>query len=167
MSRWHVQQCGLNRLIRSVVLLIAVQVSVAGCSPLGRLQMVNNDGEFIDYAGELTISGAYLVDPGNIEMDGLVCFLPDEPSQKRFPQDSDANPRHWMCFSNNADARSLLELNAPEASDSTCQAGTATITAKNYRRYIAESEGISLSEITDVHRHDAASVVPCDTIHSW
>ncbi|MGY0612460.1 hypothetical protein [Luteimonas sp. A501] len=156
----------LMRLLRTIALVIAAPFSAISCSTPVQMFMLSNDGEFIDYAGTATISGFYFVNPSNIEIHDAVCFFPDDSSQKSLPQDSDGNPFHWMCFSNNAEAREMLGLDSLQHSDSACYQGYAKITVESYRRYVAESEGVSFSELTNTHQHSAASVVSCNAIHS-
>lgn len=154
------------RLLRTIALAITASFAVIACSTPAQLLMSSNDGEFIDYVGTATLSGAYFIDPSNVEIQDFVCFCPDDASQALLPQDSDANPFHWMCFSDSAEARERLGLNSFQRSDSACYKGSARITVRNYRRYVAESEGVSFSDLIKVHQHSIASAVPCDGVHS-
>ncbi len=154
------------RAFRTIAMGVAAPLTAIACSASTQMLMLSNDGEFIEYAGTSTLSGAYFTDPGDIEINDFVCFLPDGSSQKLLPQDSALNPIHWMCFSNSAEARGLLGLQNHQLSDPECFRGSATVTIGNYRRYIAESEGISLFELIDVHQQGAASAVPCDVVRS-
>ena len=154
------------KLLRLVVLMIATQSSVVACSTDSNFRILSDDGEFVDYAGTATVNGVYFLDPNNIETNDLVCFLPDALGQKSLPQDSVNNQFHWMCFSNSVEAKILLELTSLQDMDSTCYKGSASITMKDYHRYIAESEGISRTELVNVFRHSVASAVPCGTLHS-
>ena len=154
------------KLLRLVVLMIVTPSSMVACATDSNFRMVSNDGEFVDYAGTATMNGVYFLDPNNIETSDLVCFLPDALGQESLPQDSATNPFHWMCFSNSVEARLLLKLTSLQDMDSTCYKGSASITMKDYHRYIAESEGISRTELVNVFRHSVASAVPCGTLHS-
>lgn len=154
------------RALRTIALVIAVLLVVIACSETSQLILLSNDGEFIEYSGTSTLSGTYFLDPSNLEIQDLVCFQPDEPSQKLLPTRQDLNHPHWMCFSNSAEARKLFGLTSPQRTDSDCYKGYAKITVRNYRRYIAESEGVSLSEIAAVHHHSTGSTVPCDVVNS-
>jgi|SRR5690606_35355122 len=151
---------------RTIVLAVATPLVAIACSASAEMLLINNDGEFMEYAGTTTLAGVYFTDPSNIEIQDFVCFLPDSDSQRRLPQDSDVNPVHWMCFSNSAEARELLGLKEFSHSDSKCLRGSAEVTVGNYRRYVAESEGVSLSELIDVHQHSEASALPCDVVRS-
>lgn len=146
---------------RTALSVALVSFTLASCSMPSQLLILKNDGEFIEYTGSATLSGLYFSDPSNLETQQLVCFLPDRSSQKLLPQDSYVNPFHWMCFSNSTEAKGLLGLDSVPDLDSACYKGSAMITIRNYHRYIAESEGVSYSKLTSVHRHDAASAVPC------
>lgn len=150
------------RIILAVTLTFC---ALASCSVPGRLFMLRDDGEFIEYGGSATLHGFYFLDPSNLETKDLVCFLPDGPSQKLLPQDSNVNSLHWMCFSNSASAKGLFGLDSTRDNDSSCYRGSAKITMRNYHRYVGESEGVSSSELTTVHQHDAASNIPC--AHIW
>lgn len=154
------------RALRTIALVITVLLVVIACSAPAQLILLSNDGEFIDYSGTATLSGTYFLDLSNLEIQDLVCFHPDEPSQKLLPTRPDLNHPHWMCFSNSAEARKLFGLTSPRRTDSDCYKGYAKLTVRNYRRYIAESEGVSLSEIAAVHQHSAGSAVPCDVLNS-
>lgn len=154
------------KIFRTIALVMTVAFALMACSTPAQLLMLSNDGEFINYTGTATLNGAYFSNPSNIEIHEFVCFLPDDHSQELLPHDSDVNPFHWMCFSNSAEARELFGLKSLRNLDSVCHKGLASITVRNYRRYIAESEGVSFSELTNVHQHSAASEVPCDAIHS-
>lgn len=152
--------------LRTIALVITVLLVVIACPAPAQLILLSNDGEFIDYSGTATLSGTYFLNPSNLEIQDLVCFHPDESSQKLLPTHSDLNHPHWMCFSNSAEARKLFGLTSPRLRASDCYKGYAKITVRNYRRYIAESEGVSLSEITAIHQHSAGSTVPCGSVDS-
>lgn len=134
------------------------------CTTPGQLRILGNDGEFIQYMGSIALSGIYFSDTSNIEIQDLLCFSPDRASQNRLPQDSTASPHHWLCFSNSEEAKKLFEPTSGTELESACHKGLATITIKNYRRFISESEGVSLAELSSIHHHGEASAVACQDV---
>ena len=149
---------------RIIILSLLTSFSLTSCYMNSRFIDFRNDGEFIEYAGAITLSGFYFLDASNLETRKLVCFFPDAAGQNLLPRDSDTNPFHWMCFSNSTEARELLRLNPALDSDSICYKGFSRITIRKYHRYIGESEGVSSSELVNVHESDTALEVPCPDI---
>lgn len=152
-------------LSRLIALVIAASLGSASCAASGPLQVLDNDGEFIRYAGSIELSGTYYSDPGNLELMDHVCFLPDASGQRRLPQAPGEGAPHRLCFSNSDDARQWLGLEAP-APEEPCLRGDARLTIRDYQRYIAESEGMSHAELVAIHAHGPAAVVACDALHS-
>lgn len=151
--------------VRATVSALGLAVTVIGCAMLQGLVMVSSDGEYMEYAGFATLSGVYFSDPQNLEIQQLLCFVPDAHGQQVLPHDSPANPFHWMCFSNSMKARRLLELEPDPDLASGCYHGSVTVTIQGYRRYIAESEGSSFSKLVASHEHGPASSISCDALH--
>lgn len=152
--------------ITALVAAAALVFAQASCSSTGQLEMMSNDGEFILYTGSIDLSGTYYSDPDNIETQQFVCFIPDASSQRLLPQGPEPSPRHWLCFSNSPLARNLLGLDPAAGPGSGCKMGVAHLSIRDYQRYIAESEGVSFSELTRVNHHDAPLTVPCEKIYS-
>lgn len=151
---------------RLIALAIAASLGSASCVASGPLQMLDNDGEFIRYAGSIELSGAYYSEPGNLELMEHVCFLPDASGQRQLPQAPGEGAPHRLCFSNSDDARQWLGLEAPAAPEGPCLRGHARLTIRDYQRYIAESEGMSHAVLVAIHAHGPAAVVSCDALHS-
>ena len=150
---------------RLMALAVAASLGGVSCAASGPLQVLDNDGEFIRYAGSIELSGTYHSGPGNLELMDQVCFLPDAAGQRRLPQAPGQDAPHRLCFSNGDDARQWLGLEA-HAPDRPCLRGNARLTIRDYQRYIAESEGTSRAELVALHAHGPATVVACDVLRS-
>lgn len=149
-----------------IALTVVASLGSASCVASGPLLMLDNDGEFIRYAGSIELSGTYYSEPGNLEFMDQVCFLPDASGQQRLPQAPGESSPHRLCFSNSDDVRQWLGLKAPTAPEAPCLRGDARLTIRDYQRYIAESEGTSHAELVALHAHGPAVVVACDALHS-
>src|SRR5690606_29168838 len=109
-----------------LVLAAALPLAVASCATPDGLRVLANDGEFVRYAGSIRLSGVYFTDTANAEIGESVCFVPDASSQARLPDDGVGHSPHWLCFSNDEDARTLLGLAPPAPGKPTgCDAGSA------------------------------------------
>lgn len=149
-------------LVRSLVTVSCM--AAISCTSHQPLVELSNDGEFIEYAGSITLSGFYFSDQGNIETQDFVCFWPNSDGQALLPKGPDVKGYHWMCFSNGDEAKNLFDPGPHESEYSGCYKGLATVSIKDYSRYIAESEGISFAELTHVYQHSAATPLPCESM---
>lgn len=106
-------------------------------------RLVKTEGSLAHYKGSAIVSGRYHEklresEIGNFEA-GLICFSVKGETEKWIPRENDSRSP-WFCFSNTADARSMLGF-ASKVPDGTCYVvGVATVQISEYVANRADTE---------------------------
>lgn len=123
------------------------------------------DNGYKHYQGQSTFTGVYSrnLDPEYLDYIGdAICFFPDQASEKKVPN-FDPNVRNaWFCFSNFETAKKTFKLPDNIKKGYCSYEGKASITIKNYRSYIEESEGFDLTHLVSAKNISPVQAIKCN-----
>ena len=129
-------------------------------------QYQKTQGELKYYTGQTTLTGTYSrnLDPEYVDyMGDDVCFYPDKKSSSLIPRPKGDTRIAWFCFSNFETAKKTFKLPNSIKKGYCTYEGKATVTIKNYRLLIAETEGYDSSHLVSAKNITPAKVMKCES----
>jgi hypothetical protein len=114
----------------------------------------------------LVLSGVfeYRTDFDSLEAYGdTVCFIPSPQSAKLLPRSKSDERAPWLCFSNHAESKTLLGIQAPKGKGNCGATGNATIRVGEY--VAVNSDGscqYDTARLQAVIRKSKQRAIPCN-----
>jgi hypothetical protein len=90
-----------------------------------------------------------------------VCFYPDKKSSSLIPRPKGDTRIAWFCFSNFETAKKTFKLPNSIKKGYCTYEGKATVTIKNYRLLIAETEGYDSSQLVSAKNITPSKAIKC------
>lgn len=121
---------------------------------------------FKHYKGDVTLTGTYsrTLDPEYLEyMGDAICFEPDQKSSVHIPRPKGDERTAWFCFSNFEQAKKTFKLPDNIKKDYCSYEGKATITIKDYKLFVEETEGFDVTQLISAKNITPAKAVKCET----
>lgn len=137
---------------------LSTPVVAAGFKEVGR------DGRYVEYQGELTLTGRFerLQDSITLDWRGdRVCFYPDTTQAKLLPRVFASNKPAMFCFNNTRSAINALGLPPQPPAGACGMVGTATV---DISRYVVENgmgETYDLATLVKADNVSPLKPVPC------
>lgn len=121
---------------------------------------------FKQYKGDVTLTGTYsrILEPEYLEyMGDAICFEPDQKSSVHIPRPKGDERTEWFCFSNFEQAKKTFKLPDTIKKDYCSYEGKATITIKDYKLFVEETEGFDVTQLISAKNITPAKAVKCKT----
>ena len=119
---------------------------------------------FKQYKGDVTLTGTYsrTLDPEYLEyMGDAICFETDKKSSVHIPRPKGDERTAWFCFSNFEQAKKTFKLPDTIKKDYCSYEGKATITIKDYKLFVEETEGFDVTQLISAKNITPAKAVKC------
>lgn len=119
---------------------------------------------FKQYKGDVTLTGTYsrILEPEYLEyMGDAICFEPDQKSSVHIPRPKGDERIAWFCFSNFEQAKKTFKLPDTIKKDYCSYEGKATITIKDYKLFVEETEGFDVTQLISAKNITPAKAVKC------
>lgn len=120
------------------------------------------------YKGNVTLTGTYsrTLDPEYLEyMGDGICFEPNKTSSALVPRPKGDERTAWFCFSNFEQAKKIFKLPDSIKKGFCKYEGKATITIKDYKLFVEETEGFDLTQLISAKDITPAKAVKCEVNH--
>lgn len=117
------------------------------------------------YKGNVTLTGTYsrTLDPEYLEyMGDGICFEPNKTSSALVPRPKGDERTAWFCFSNFEQAKKIFKLPDSIKKGFSKYEGKATITIKDYKLFVEETEGFDLTQLISAKDITPAKAVKCE-----
>jgi hypothetical protein len=146
--------------------MIAMAVCIGLSTPVmaAGFKEVDRDGRYVEYQGELTLSGRFerLQDSITLDWRGdRVCFFPDAAQAKLLPRAFATNKPAMFCFNNTRFAISTLGLPPQPPANECGMTGTATVSISRYVVENGVGETYDLATLVKAQNISPLKSVPC------